>query len=74
LIVDNNQNNCSFGFAATQNAITTAFLYDTIPFMNTMERMMNPCFQNTEFASVMKGKDVMNDSDESAHVGESGGP
>ena len=41
-------------------AISTALLFDTVPYMKTVERMTNPCFQNTEFASVMKGKHVMN--------------
>ncbi len=49
LTVDNNVNNCSFGFADTQMAISTAFVYDTIPFMKTVERMTNPCFQDTDF-------------------------
>ena len=50
--------------------ISTAFVYDTIPFMRTMERMTNPCIQDTEFATVMKGKHVMNAWDETAGVGE----
>ena len=56
LPVDNNDNSCSFGFADTQMAISTAFLFDTIPYMKTVERMTNPCFLNTEFAKLMKGK------------------
>ncbi len=40
--------------------ISTAFVYETIPFMKTMERMTNPCFQDTEFATVVKGKHVTN--------------
>ena len=28
--------------------------------MKIVERMTNPCFQDTEFATVMKGKHVMN--------------
>jgi dienelactone hydrolase len=58
--LDDNDNSCSFGFADTQMAITTAFLFDTIPYMKTVERMTNPCFLNTGFASVMKGKHVTN--------------
>ena len=57
----------------TQNVTSTAFVYDTIPFMMTVERMTNPCFQDTEFATIMKGKHVINASDETAGVGESGG-
>jgi hypothetical protein len=49
--VENNDNNCSFGFADTQMAISAAFVYGTIPFMKTLERMTNPCFQDTEFAT-----------------------
>ncbi len=60
LTADDNDNNCSFGFADTQMAISTALLFDTIPYMKTVERMTNPCFQNTDFASVMKGKHVTN--------------
>ena len=60
LHADNNDNNCSFGFADTQMAISTAFVYDTIPFMKTLERMTNPCFQGTDFATVMRGKHVTN--------------
>ena len=56
---DDNDNTCSFGFADTQMAISTAFLFDTIPYMKTVERMTNPCFLNTEFAKLMKGKHVM---------------
>jgi hypothetical protein len=37
LPVNHNDNNCSFGFADTQMAISTAFVYDTIPFMKTVE-------------------------------------
>ena len=58
--LDDNDNNCSFGFADTQMAISTAFVFDTIPYMKTVERMTNPCFQNTDFATLMKGKHVMN--------------
>jgi hypothetical protein len=58
--LDDNDNNCSFGFADTQMAISTAFVFDMFPHMKTVERMTNPCFQNTEFATVMKGKHVMN--------------
>jgi hypothetical protein len=75
--VEDNDNNCLFGFADTQNAICTAFLYDTIPYMKTIERMTNPCFQDTPFASVMKGKHVLNEPDEtdleSYHIEESSG-
>ena len=60
LTLDNNDNNCSFGFADTQMAISTAFVFDMISFMKTVERMTNPCFQHKEFATVMKGKHVMN--------------
>lgn len=60
LTLDNNDNSCSFGFADTQMAISTAFLFDTIPYMKTVERMTNPCFLNTEFAKLMKGKHVTN--------------
>ena len=63
--VGNNDNHCSFGFANTQNAIATAFEYDTIPYMKTIERMTNQCFQETSFATVMKGKHVLNGPDES---------
>ncbi len=57
--LNDNDNSCSFGFADTQMAISTAFLFDTIPYMKTVERMTNPCFLNTEFAKLMKGKHVM---------------
>jgi hypothetical protein len=60
LTLDNNDNNCSFGFADTQMAISTAFVFDTIPYMKTVERMTNPCFQNTDFTTLMKGKHVTN--------------
>jgi hypothetical protein len=53
--LDNNDNSCSFGFADTQMAISTAFVFDTIPYMKTVERMANPCFQNTEFTTLMMG-------------------
>ena len=59
LPVEDNYNKSLFGFADTQFAISTAFLYDTIPFMKTMERMTNPYFQDTEFASIMKTKYVI---------------
>ena len=49
------------GFSNTQNAISTAFVYDTIPFMKTMDRMTNPCFQEKEFSKVMKHKQVAKD-------------
>ena len=52
------------GFADTQNAVSTDFLYDTIPFMKTMERMTNPCFPEKPFAKVMKYKQVVNDFNE----------
>ena len=39
-----NDNHCSFGFANTQSTIATAFVYDTIPYMKTIERTTNPCF------------------------------
>ena len=75
--VGDNDNHCSFGLANTQNAIATAFVYDTIPYMKTIERMMNPCFQETSFATVMKSKHVLNGPDEpdleSDHVEESSG-
>jgi hypothetical protein len=58
--LDDNDNNCSFGFADTQMAISTAFVFDTIPYMKTVERMTNPCFQNTDFTTLRKGKHVMN--------------
>jgi hypothetical protein len=64
------------GFADTKNFVTTAFVYDTIPFMKTMERMTNPCFQEKPFAKVMKHKHVANDfndlDQESTCIGESG--
>ena len=64
------------GFEDTQNAVSTAFVYDTIPFMKTMERMTNPCFQEKTFAKVMKHKQVANDfnnlDQESTCIGESG--
>ena len=41
-------------------AVSIAFVYETIPFMKTVERMTNPCFQDVKFASVMKGKHVAN--------------
>ncbi len=53
--VENNDNSCLFGFADTQMAVFIAFVYETIPFMKTVERMTNSCFQDKEFASVMKG-------------------
>ncbi len=60
LTLNDNDNNCSFGFAETKMAISTAFVFDTIPYMKTVERMTNPCFQNTEFTTLMKGKHVTN--------------
>jgi hypothetical protein len=48
----------------TQMAISTAFVYDTIPFMKTVERMTNSCFQDTDFTTVMKGKHVINDRED----------
>jgi hypothetical protein len=60
LPVDSINNNCSFGFVDTQMAISTAFVFDMIPFMKTLERMTNPCFQNTDFAILMKGKHATN--------------
>jgi hypothetical protein len=60
LTADNNDNTCSFGFADTQMAISTAFVFDTIPYMKTVERVTNPCFQNTDFTTLMKGKHVTN--------------
>jgi hypothetical protein len=39
-------------------------VYETIPFVKTLERMTNPCFQDTNFAAVIKGKHVLNDWDE----------
>ena len=44
--------------------MSTFFLYGTIPFMKAMERMTNPCFQDKDFAKVMKGKHVEQDPDE----------
>ncbi len=44
--------------------MSTAFLFGTIPFMKTVERMTNPYFQDTEFAKVMKGNYVRQDPDE----------
>jgi hypothetical protein len=41
-------------------AISTAFVFDMISYMKTVERMTNPCFQNTDFATLMKGKHVTN--------------
>ncbi len=45
--------------------------------MKTIKRMTNPCFQETPFATVMKGKHVLNEPDEtdlkSDHVEESSG-
>ena len=63
LPIDNNGNKSSFGFPDTQFAISTALLHGTIPFMKTMERMTNPCFQDTEFPSIMKGRHVTGGSD-----------
>lgn len=57
-------NTCSYGFAETQVAMSISFLYGTIPFMKAMERMTNPCFQDKNFAKVMKGKHVEQDPDE----------
>jgi hypothetical protein len=73
LSVDNNDNNCLFGFGDSQNAFSAAVVHDTIPFMKTAERMTNPCFHDTEFAIVMKGKHVIIACDETAGVRESGG-
>ena len=56
-------NTCSYGFADTQVAMSTSFLYGTIPFMKSMERMTNPCCQDKDFAKVMKGKHVEWDPD-----------
>ena len=61
--VDDNDNQSSFGFADTQFAISHAFLYDTIPFMKTMERMTNPYFQDAQFASIMKSKQFIGGSE-----------
>jgi hypothetical protein len=44
--------------------MSTSFLYGTIPFMKAMERMTNPCFQDKDFAKVMKGKHIEGDPDE----------
>ena len=63
LPVEDNYNKSLFGFADTQFAISPPFLYDTIPFMKTLERMTNPYFQDTEFASIMKAKHVIGGSD-----------
>ena len=41
-------------------AISTAFVFDTIPYMKAVERMTNPCFQNTDFTTLMKAKHVTN--------------
>ena len=41
--------------------------HDTIPFMNTMERMNNPYFQEKPFFKFMKGKQVTNDFDKLDH-------
>ena len=60
LTADNNDNNCLFGFADTQMAISTAFMFVTIPYIKTVEIMTYPCFQDTDFATVMKGKHVIN--------------
>ncbi len=58
-----------FGFADTQFAFSTAFLYGNIPFMKSMERMINPFVQDTEFDSVTKVKhiDIGSDSDSDRH-------
>ena len=61
--LDDNDNQSSFGFADTQFAISNAFLYDTIPFMKTMERMTNPYFQDAQFASIMKSKQFIGGSE-----------
>jgi hypothetical protein len=45
-------------------AISTAFVFDTIPYIKTVEKMTNPCFQNTEFTTLMKGKHVTNTREE----------
>ncbi len=72
-----NDNNCLFGFADMQNAIRPSFVYDTIPYMKTIKRMTNSCFQETPFATVMKGKHVLNEPDEPNlewdHIEESSG-
>ena len=44
--------------------MSTSFLYGTIPFMKATERMTNPCFQDKDFAKVMKCKHVEWDPDE----------
>jgi hypothetical protein len=44
--------------------MSISFLYGTIPFMKPMERMTNPCFQDKDFAKVMKGKHVEGDPDD----------
>ena len=44
--------------------MSTSFLYGTIPFMKAMEKMTNPCFQDKDFAKVMKGKHMKQDPDE----------
>jgi hypothetical protein len=42
-----------------------------LPFMKTGERMTNLCFQDTEFATVIKGKHVRNAWDKAGEtVGE----
>jgi len=42
--------------------------------MKTVERMTNPCFQDTDFATTMKGKYVMNAWDKTGEsVGEVSG-
>ena len=61
---DDNDNYCSFVFADTQVVISTSFLFGTIPFMKTIERMTNPYFQDIDFAKVLKGKHVRHDPDE----------
>ena len=62
LPIYHNGNKSLFGFVDTQFVISAAFLYGTIPFMKSMKRMTNPCFQNSEFASIMKGKHVISGS------------
>ena len=64
MTVDENSNYCSFGFADTQVAMSSAFLFGTIPLMKTMEKMTNLYFQDTNFAKVMKGKHVRQDPGE----------
>ena len=44
--------------------MSTSFLYGTVIFMKAMERMTNPCFQDKNFAKVMKDKHVEQDPDE----------